>query len=209
MLSYHPQPRTYQSQAGSVVAGQNKWRSTLASLCSLGILCENYTVFPWSSTGLTSFVQGWSGFQVLFSCACRWWCDFSYFKLKPRQLIIKCDSLWGFAAFSFLPHIERQDRCCIQLVALHISPCNYIFPYHLASFDPFLTRSVPPESCQDSSRKPWPGTWQALRGCWSTWPHVQTWPCRKVGFSKVNSSSGGAGNHFVGLNKPAYFSLPC
>lgn len=158
MLSYRPQPRTYRSQAGSGVAGQNKWRSTLASLCSLGILCENYTVFPWSSTGLTSFVQGWSGFQVLFSCACHWWCDFSYFKLKPRQLIIKCDSLWGFAAFSFLLHVECRDPCCIQLVALHISPYNYIFPYHLASFDPFLTRSVQPESCQDSSCKPWPGT---------------------------------------------------
>lgn len=128
----------------------------------------------WFGTPMTSFAQGWSGFRNLFSSACHWWCDFSSFKLKPRQLIIKCDSLWVFAVFLFLLHVECQEPCCIQLFAIHNSPCNWFFPYHLANFYPFQTRNVRPVTCQDSSCKLWPGMWQALHGWRSTWPHMRS-----------------------------------
>lgn len=108
MLSYYPWPRIYQSQAA-----QNKWHLSFASQCSFPILQEHCLLFLWASTAMTSFVQGWSSFQSLF-CPCHWWCDFSYFKLKPRQLIIKR----GFAAFLFLVHIEWHKSCCVQLIAI-------------------------------------------------------------------------------------------
>lgn len=115
-LSYHPQPHIYQSQAGFALAGQNKWHSSLASQCSLCILWENCALLLWFGTAMTSFAQGWSGFQNLFSWACHWWCDFSYFKLKPRHLIIKFDSLWGFDVFLLLP-------CFYFCYVLIFAPC--------------------------------------------------------------------------------------
>lgn len=63
-------------------------------------------------------------FQNLFSCACHWCCDFSYFILKPRELIIKSDSLGVFDAFLFLLHLEYQEPCCLWPLAIHSSPHN-------------------------------------------------------------------------------------